>query len=442
MTNPRSFRLKVTAGPHVIGAAVVDQQRAAGVDDQFSDFRINSAFTPGGGVQTVAITGPFNATGPGDTPSRRRIFVCRPATASEEAPCARKIVTTLGRRAYRRALRRRRSRDADGVLSAGPQRAGTSRSGIQQALARMLVAPQFLFRVEEEPASVRAGRRLSHQRSRAGLAAVVLPLEQHPDDELLDVAAKGRLRDPAVLEQQVKRMLADPEVGSADHELRRPVAVPARARERADRRRRTSTTTCARRSGARPRCSSATIVREDRSIIDLLDADYTFVDERLARHYGIPNVHGSYFRRVPLDADESAPRPARPGQHADGDVGRRRARRRCRAASGFSRTCSARRRRCRRPASRPTSRRIRTQVKVDVAAAAAGSAPREPGVRVVPQDHGPDRVRAGELRPGRRRGANATAARRSTRPASSSTARRCNGPADLRQALLTGPTRS
>jgi mono/diheme cytochrome c family protein len=103
VANPRSFKIKVTAGPHTIGAALVDRQRSAGVDEAFSDFRIDSAFTPAGGLATVMITGPFNATGAGDTPSRRRIFVCRPASARDEASCARKIVTTLARRAYRRA---------------------------------------------------------------------------------------------------------------------------------------------------------------------------------------------------------------------------------------------------------------------------------------------------------------------------------------------------
>src|SRR6185503_8843411 len=156
VTNPRSFRIKVTAGPHVIGAAVIDQQRSAGVDDQFSDFRINSAFTPGGGVQTVAITGPFSATSPGDTPSRRRIFVCRPSTASEEGTCARKIITALGRRAYRRALV---DDEVETLMSFYQQgrNEGDFEIGIQQALARILVAPGFLYRIEEEPQAVRPG---------------------------------------------------------------------------------------------------------------------------------------------------------------------------------------------------------------------------------------------------------------------------------------------
>jgi hypothetical protein len=299
VANPRSFRIKVTAGPHVIGAAVIDQQRSAGVDEQFSDFRINSAFTPGGGVQTVAITGPFNATSPGDTPSRRRIFVCRPSTVSEEGTCARKIVTALGRRAYRRALV---DDEVETLMSFYQQgrNEGDFEIGIQHALARILVAPGFLYRVEEEPKDVRPGAtyRISDLELASRLSFFLW--SSIPDDELLEAAAKGRLRDPMVLGQQVKRMLADARSEALTTNfagqwlyLRELAGVQTSAQGfnenlRQAFRRETEMLFSA-------------IVREDRSVVDLIDADYTFVDERLARHYGIPNVRGSYFRRIALD---------------------------------------------------------------------------------------------------------------------------------------------
>jgi hypothetical protein len=299
VTNPRGFRINVTAGPHVIGAAVIDQQRGAGVDDQFSDFRINSAFTPGGGIQTVAITGPFKATSPGDTPSRRRIFVCRPATASEEGACARKIITSVGRRAYRRALV---DDEVETLMSFYQQgrNEGDFEIGIQQALARILVAPGFLYRIEEEPNGVRPGAtyRISDLELASRLSFFLW--SSIPDDELLEAAAKGRLRDPVVLGQQVKRMLADARSEALTTNfagqwlyLRDLAGVQTSAQGFNDNLRQAFR--------RETEMLFSAIVHEDRSVVDLINADYTFVDERLARHYGIPNVRGSYFRRVTLD---------------------------------------------------------------------------------------------------------------------------------------------
>jgi mono/diheme cytochrome c family protein len=299
VTNPRSFRIKVTAGPHVIGAAVIDQQRPAGVDDQFSDFRIDSRFTPGGGVQTVAITGPFSATSAGDTPSRRRIFVCRPSTTSEEGTCARKIVTSLGRRAYRRALV---DDEVETLMSFYQQgrNEGDFEIGIQQALARILVAPGFLYRIEEEPKGVRPGAtyRISDLELASRLSFFLW--SSIPDDELLEAAGKGRLRDPMVLGQQVKRMLADARSEALTTNfagqwlyLRELAGVQTSAQGFNDNLRQAFR--------RETEMLFSAIVREDRSIVELINADYTFVDERLARHYGIPNVRGSYFRRVVLD---------------------------------------------------------------------------------------------------------------------------------------------
>jgi mono/diheme cytochrome c family protein len=307
--NPRGFRIAVQAGPHTIGAAVVDRTRGAGVDEQYSDFRVNSAFNPGGGVNAIIINGPFNMSGPGDTPSRRRIFVCYPATAAEEATCARRIISTVGRRAFRRP-----ALDAEVTTLMSFYQQGRKEdfeTGIQQALARILVAPAFLYRVEEEPATLSDGAiyRLSDLELASRLSFFVW--SSMPDEELLDLAVKGRLKDPKVLEQQTQRMLVDPKSQALITNfagqwlgLRELAKVETSAKNFDDNLRQSFR--------RETEMLFESIVREDRSVVNLLDADYTFVDERLAKHYGIPNIRGSHFRRITLDA--SSPRRGILGQ--------------------------------------------------------------------------------------------------------------------------------
>jgi hypothetical protein len=299
--NVRSFRVPVKAGPHTIGAALVDRVRGAGVDEQYSDFRINSAFTAPGGIQTVVITGPFKPTSTGDTPSRHRIFVCTPATEAAETGCARKIVSTVARRAYRRPV----TEDEVSTLMSFYEKgrtAGDFESGIQQAVARILVAPAFLYRTETEPAGTKPG--MPYRLSSIDLASRLsfFLWSSIPDDELLDVASKGTLRDPKVLQQQVKRMLADPKSVALTNNfagqwlfLRDLAHVETSATNFDDNLRKSLRT--------ETEMLFANIVHEDESLLRLLDANYTFVDERLAKHYGMPDVHGSYFRRVELPAD-------------------------------------------------------------------------------------------------------------------------------------------
>jgi len=299
--NVRSFRIPVTAGPHTIGASLVDRARGAGVDEQFSDFRINSVFTAPGGIQTVVITGPFKATSPGDTPSRRRLFVCRPASPADEGACAKKILSTIARRAYRRPVS-----DAEVATLVTFYEQGRTNgdfdTGIQQALARVLVAPAFLYRAETEPAGTRPGApyRLSSLDLASRLSFFLW--SSIPDDELLDVASRGILRDPKVLQQQVKRMLADPKSEELTNNfagqwlfLRDLAHVQTSATNFDDNLRQAFRT--------ETEMLFANIVHQDESLLTLLDANYTFVDERLAKHYGIPNVHGSYFRRINLPED-------------------------------------------------------------------------------------------------------------------------------------------
>jgi len=299
--NVRSFRIPVTAGPHTIGASLVERTRGAGVDEQFSDFRIDSAFTAAGGVQTVVITGPFKATSPGETPSRRRIFSCVPAGDADETACARKIVSSLARRAYRRPVHD----DEVATLMAFYEKGRASSDfevGIQQALARILVAPAFLYRAETEPAAVRPGA--SYRLSSLDLASRLsfFLWSSIPDEELLTVAGKGTLRDPKVLEQQVKRMLADPRSEALTNNFAgqwlflRDLAHVQTSATNFDENLRQSFRT-------ETEMLFSNVVREDASLLEMLNAKYTFVDERLAKHYGIPNIHGSYFRRVDLPAD-------------------------------------------------------------------------------------------------------------------------------------------
>jgi mono/diheme cytochrome c family protein len=296
---PRSFRVAVKAGPHLLGAALVDRVRSAGVDEQYSDFRIDSAFTPPGGVQSLSITGPFKATTSGDTPSRQRILSCRPVAVAEESTCARRILTTLARRAYRRPPL---AAEIDTLMTFYEQgrKEGDFEIGIQQALARVLVAPAFLFRTEREPAAVRAGSVYPLSNLELASRLSFFLWSSLPDDELLDLAIKGRLRDPLVLNRQVKRMLADAKSDALTKNfagqwlyLRELANVQTAAKDFDDNLRQAFR--------RETEMLFSTIVREDRSLIDLLDADYTFVDERLARHYGIPNVRGSYTRRIQLD---------------------------------------------------------------------------------------------------------------------------------------------
>jgi hypothetical protein len=298
--NVRSFRIPVKAGPHTIGAALVDRVRGAGVDEQYSDFRVNSAFTAPGGVGTVVITGPFKATSAGDTPSRHRIFVCVPANAADETSCARKIVSATARRAYRRPA----TEDEVATLMTFYEKgraSGDFEVGVQQALARILVAPAFLYRAETEPAGTKPGA--AYRLSSVDLASRLsfFLWSSIPDDELLDVASKGTLRDPKVLQQQVKRMLADPKSTALTNNfagqwlfLRDLAHVQTSATNFDDNLRQSFRT--------ETEMLFSNVVREDESLLTLLDANYTFVDERLAKHYGMPNIHGSYFRRVDLPA--------------------------------------------------------------------------------------------------------------------------------------------
>ena len=294
---PRVNRVRVPAGPHAVGVSVVRQANARGVDDLFSEWGISS------GVGSLTIVGPSNATGPGETPSRRKIFICRPGRPEDEMPCARRTLAALATRAYRRPVPER-DPSIDilmGFYTSGHERRGFD-TGIQYALARVLVDPRFIFRFEREPGQSPAGAiyRLDNFELASRLSFFLW--SSVPDDELLAAAKAGTLTTPAVLERQTRRMLADPKADALVDNvagqwllLRQLDAIAPGTKEfdgnlRYAFRRETE-------------LLFETILRDDRSVLDLLDADYTFVDGRLARHYGIPNVSGSRFRRVALGGD-------------------------------------------------------------------------------------------------------------------------------------------
>ncbi|HEY1305988.1 MAG TPA: DUF1592 domain-containing protein [Vicinamibacterales bacterium] len=318
-TAQTDLKLPIKAGQRAIGVSFV-RKPPPGADDIWATYAANS------GVQSVAITGPLTPTGLGDSPSRRRIFTCHPpspASAPRDAPaglrrdpreshageststveenaCARRILSTLARRAFRQPVS-----DADVQLLLTFYQTGRANGGfdggIEQALARILVDPRFTFRIEKEPASVPAGRpyRLSDLELASRLSFFLW--SSIPDEELLDVAIKGRLHEPAVLDAQTRRMLADPKAdalvtnfGGQWLFLRELKNAKPEARFSENLRQSFRRET---------ELLFNSIVREDRNVLDLLNADYTFVDETLAEHYGMPGVRGSRFRRVAVTDD-------------------------------------------------------------------------------------------------------------------------------------------
>lgn len=257
------------------------------------------------GVDSVLIGGPFEATGSGDTPSRQRIFVCRPANSKDEAPCAKKIFSTLARRAYRRPVTDADLKPLLSFFDIGRHK-GTFESGIENGLRRMLVAPDFLFRVERDPAGAAPGSNYRLNDFELASRLSFFLWSSLPDDQLLDLADHGKLQDPAVFEQQVRRMLAD-------HRSRTLVSNFAGqwlylrnlSRVQPDPDVFPEFDENLRQAFQREtELLLEDIVREDRSVVDLLDANFTYLNERLARHYQIADVHGSNFRRVSLtDSD-------------------------------------------------------------------------------------------------------------------------------------------
>jgi mono/diheme cytochrome c family protein len=305
--NGMKVRFSTKAGQHMFGVTFLQTNFAPvlDLDQHFMRDTVQTGPTPGftyfPHVGTVRIEGPFNAAQAADSPSRRRIFICHPANAAEETACATKIITNLATKAYRRPAGASDVAELMEFYKQGRKEADFD-NGIEMALARLLAAPKFIYRIEAEPANLKAGEayRLGDLDLASRLSFFLWSTS--PDDELVRVASQGKLKDPAVLEQQVRRMLKDKkaEALAANFagqwfnlrglQAQSPLPMlypdfddPLRQAMRRE-----------------VELLFENVVREDRPITELLTADYTFVNERLAKHYGIPNIYGSQFRRVTL----------------------------------------------------------------------------------------------------------------------------------------------
>jgi len=293
------FRVPITAGPHRIGITFVERSEA--LDESTRRPRLRGRGS-GPAIAVATISGPYNATGPGQTPSRERIFSCMPDSEAAEPRCAREILAGLAKRAWRRPVGNADIADLMTFYEAG-RAEGSFDTGIQFALERLLVSPQFLYRIEQEntgsePAPV-TDIELASRLSFFLWSSI-------PDDELLDLAIVQRLGEPEILAAQVDRMLADPRSESmvtnfaAQWLFLRDITTKEpdiflfpdydeTLREALER---------------EAQLFVDSILRADRNVTELITAKHTFVNERLAKHYGIPNVLGSFFRRVEFAADD------------------------------------------------------------------------------------------------------------------------------------------
>jgi hypothetical protein len=298
-----TFRVPVTAGPHLVGITFVEHSEA--LDENVVRGRMRGRGTLPA-IALATIRGPFAATGPGDTPSRRRIFTCHPEGAEQELPCAREILGQLARRAYRRAANEQDVADLLPFYEQG-RAEGDFDTGIQLALERVLVSPQFLYRIEREPPDAAPGSAFAVSDVELASRLSFFLWSSIPDEELLEIAIDGTLRDSGVLAAQVQRMLADArsesmvtnfaaqwlflrDVGVKDPDI---FLFPDHDRSL---------------MGALERETELfvdSVLRGGGSVVDLLTAKHTFLNERLAKHYGIPNVQGSYYRRVELGPDSN-----------------------------------------------------------------------------------------------------------------------------------------
>jgi cytochrome c553 len=301
--------IKIKAGPRQVSAAFVNKFDGP-VDDEFRlveqtlvDLTIGAV--PGTTtlphLRELAITGPTAVSGVSDTPSRRRIFTCRPSSAAAEVPCARKIINELGNRAFRRRLTPADTEELLGLYRAG-RREGDFEKGIRTAVQAIISHPEFVFRFEHTPRGLPPGEsyRLTDTELASRLSYFLW--SSAPDERLLGLASRGRLREPAVLEGEVRRMLADPRARALAANFAAQWLLLQNIRDANpdlllypdyDK-------TLAYSMRRETELLFESVMREDRSVPDLLSADYTFVDERLARHYSIPNVLGNRFRRVPV----------------------------------------------------------------------------------------------------------------------------------------------
>ncbi|HEY7115927.1 MAG TPA: DUF1592 domain-containing protein [Tepidisphaeraceae bacterium] len=299
----------VQAGPHRLAAAFL-QKSDGPIEDEFRMVEqtlvdVSAGAVPGittlPHLHELSVTGPTTVSGVSDTPSRRRIFICRPAAGEDEIPCAKRVVSSLVRQAWRRPVTANDLESLLGFYQSGRNQ-GDFEAGVRTTIQAILASPEFVFRFERVPAGTPPGTnyRIADLELASRLAFFLW--SSSPDAPLIDLAVGNRLHEPAILEQQVRRMLADARsealasnfagqwlhlqnLKDANPDL---FLYPDFDRTLANSMRRET------------ELLFASIMREDRGVLDLLTADYTFVDERLAKHYGIPNIMGNRFRRVPV----------------------------------------------------------------------------------------------------------------------------------------------
>ena len=304
-------RIRVDAGPHVIGVSFPREtwEEEGVLQPRQSGFALAVNDMPDGNpaLDRVEIHGPLTVDGPGDTPTRRRLFTCTPAAEADERPCAADILGALARRAYRRPVS---DDDVETLLDFFDigRRGGSFDAGIGLALERVLADPEFLYRIEQDPVDSPPGAIYEIPDLDLASRLSFFLWSSIPDDELLAAAESGALSDPEVLERQVRRMLADPRAAALVDNFAAqwlhfrnlegvypdPLVFP----DFDDNLREAFQTETS--------LFINSLIREDRSLLDLLRADYSFVNERLAGHYGIPNVYGNRFRKVTFAAGERA----------------------------------------------------------------------------------------------------------------------------------------
>ena len=305
----RTPPIKVKAGPQTVSVSFL-VTNSGPVEDFVMPFRqsladLSTGHIPGltalPHLRDVGIAGPYHATGVSETVSRRKIFVCRPAGSAEELPCAKKIVSTLARQAYRRPTTDADLEELLGLYQTGRNK-GDFEAGIRMAVQAIVADPQFVFRFERTPAGIAPGTNFHISDLELASRLSYFLWSTAPDDQLITLASQHKLKDPSVLEQQVLRMLADPRAEALAtsfaeqwlglrnlRDLQPDVYVFPNWDNNLTQSMRRET-----------QLFFDSILHENRNVVDLLTANYTFVDERLAKHYGLPNITGDRFRRVTI----------------------------------------------------------------------------------------------------------------------------------------------